>query len=217
MFPPLSDAYGQQSRVASGDMKASQTPDQPVSSQRAPASAPNTEQATTQPELHPALEPLQDLFGTWKGAGHGKYSTIKDFDYAETVSLTPLPGKPFVRMENRSASPEGKPMHMELGFIRCVGGEKAAGEGESKIELIMAQATGQAEVLYGNVTRTEKELRIDAVSRSVTNTDTAKTVDTTERSLVLNLETGILTHSCDMAAVGEELQNHLISHLKKAD
>nr|WP_120492184.1 FABP family protein [Corynebacterium lactis] len=161
------------------------------------------------PSLHPALEPLADLLGTWKGSGHGKYSTIKDFDYLETVSLTPLPGKPFVRMENRSATPEGQPQHMELGFIRSVG--------EGKVEVIMAQATGQAEVLYGTITRTETELRIDAISRSVTNTDTAKTVDETQRSLVLELADGVLTNSFGMAAVGKQMENHLVSRLKRVE
>lgn len=188
-------------------MNAFQSSDQPVSAQS----------ATRNPTIHSALEPLKELFGTWKGAGHGKFSTIEDFDYVETVSLTPLPGKPFIRMENRSATPEGKPMHVELGFIRCVERGDTEHEDECKIELIMAQATGQAEVLYGTVSRTETELRIDAQSRTVANTETAKTVDATQRFLALDLETGILTHSFGMAAVGEEMQNHLVSHLNKVD
>ncbi|ALA67542.1 FABP family protein [Corynebacterium lactis] len=191
-------------------MNVSPNPDQPANSQP-------TIQPATQPATHPALAVLQGFFGTWKGTGHGKYATIKDFDYAETVSLTPLVGKPFVRMENRSATPEGKPMHMELGFIRCVDGEQTAAANECTIEVIMAQATGQAEILYGTVTRTDTELRIDAKSRCVTNTDTAKTVDATERTLVLDLETGILTHSFGMAAVAEKMQNHLVSQLRKVD
>lgn len=189
---------------ATGDKPAAE----PALESAVGAAAESAVESAPKAALHPALEPLADFLGTWKGTGHGRYSTISDFDYQETVSLTPLPGKPFVRMENRSATPAGQPQHMELGFIRSVG--------DGKVEITVAQATGQVEVLYGVVKRTETELRVDAASRSVTNTDTAKTVTETTRSLALDLASGELTHSFGMAAVGQGMQNHLESHLRRA-
>ena len=114
-------------------------------------------------------------------------------------------------------------MHLELGFLRVVSEpERTAEDADTiKVELIMAQATGQAEILYGTVTRVNSEakheLRIDVASDSVHNTETAKTVNETKRSMVFDLDKKTLTHKMGMAAVGKPMQDHLESHLNKQD
>lgn len=221
-------------------MNASPNASKPASAEpasSAPALATASAAATAAGAIHPLVQPLADVLGTWTGQGHGQYSS-QGFDYNETVSLSTRPGKTFIVMENASTTPDGKPMHLELGFLRIVSepekkvsedaSAKAADSADSaedvetiKVELIMAQATGQAEILYGTVTRTNSdtkhELRLEVTSDTVHNTETAKTVNETKRQMIFDLDKKTLTHMFGMAAVGKPMQDHLESHLTKTD
>lgn len=91
--------------------------------------------------LHVNARPFAHLLGTWRGAGKGFYPTINDFEYNETLRISAVPNKPFFRYEQRTTSPDGAPMHQELGYIRFLGGDE--------VEFVLAQPTGQAEALFG--------------------------------------------------------------------
>lgn len=122
-------------------------------------------------DLHANVAPFQRFLGTWSGEGHSFYPTIEDLRYRETLTLTPAPGKPFVRIEQKTASESGLPMHVEVGYLRF--GERG------HVELVLAQPTGQTELLEGTFSAEEGTLALE--SSHVVNSSTAKTVTATKR------------------------------------
>lgn len=150
-------------------------------------------------ELHPACAPLAFLLGTWQGAGMGVYPTIEGFSYAEEVSFTHV-GKPFVAyVQKTKDAGSGLPLHSEAGFLRP--------QPDGRVELVLAQPSGVAEVLEGTVEGRDIQLS----STAVLGTDSAKPVAATERRLWLEGE--VLHSSVAMAAMGLEIQHHVVSEM----
>lgn len=165
--------------------------------------------------LHPLLEPFSGLLGTWSGRGHGTYPTIKPFEYAETTTFTHS-GKPFLSYIQRTSDPvTGIPMHTEMGYWRVVG--------EGRIELVISQAFGAAEICEGSFTIGEpgldksaptsaapgrtNALAINAASTSFVPTSTAKEVTAVERDYLISGKE--LRYDLRMAAVGVPMTHHL--------
>lgn len=154
--------------------------------------------------LHPNLEPLADLVGTWAGPGHGEYPTITAFDYREELTFQDV-GKPFLKYQQLTwAADDGRPMHTEVGFLRVVGGDR--------VEFVLAQPTGQTESAEGTLAVVDGAVVVELAAR-VINTATAKQVDATVRRYRLSGE--VLETSFDMAAVGQPLIRHLTSTLSR--
>lgn len=160
-------------------------------------------------ELHPAVAPWVFLIGTWQGAGRGHYPTIDAFEYRETLTFGAIPGKPFLRYEQRTQSPAGVPMHTECGFFRPVDG--------GRVEFVVAQPTGQTELLEGAAREgADGELVVELGKSQVANSGTAKQVNATERRYVFDAARGRVDVEFGMAAVDQEMQQHLVSALEKA-
>ena len=96
-------------------------------------------------ELHPAVEHLAPLLGTWRGGGRGDYPTIEAFEYTEEVTIGHV-GKPFLAYSQRTKGADGAPLHAESGYLRPAG--------EAGLELLVVHPSGIAEVLVGDVTET---------------------------------------------------------------
>lgn len=134
------------------------------------------------PDLHPDLEALAVLVGTWRGRGHGDYPTIEAFDYLEEVTFGHV-GKPFLSygQRTRSATTDA-PLHTEAGYLR-------PGQGPGTVELVLAQPTGITEVHTGTLThedgRTVLDLRCDAPGL----TPTARPVTVVARRLRISDDT----------------------------
>ena len=79
--------------------------------------------AFTIPEgLHPDLNPLAWMVGTWRGKGRGEYPNIEGFEYAHEVVFN-HDGRPFLNYYSRSwiIDAEGeiiRPAASETGFWR---------------------------------------------------------------------------------------------------
>lgn len=151
--------------------------------------------------LHPDLEPLAFLIGTWSGRGRGSYPTIEPFEYLEEITVEHTGGR-FLRYEQRTRDASGtRPLHTEVGYLRP--GRPGF------VEWVVVQPTGIAEVDEGVVDGTSLRVR----SRVVGLTRTAKRVDSVERLLRADGDT--LTAELLMGAVGEPHQVHLQATLSR--
>ena len=151
------------------------------------------------PSLHPALQPLEFLLGTWRGTGAGKYPGIEPFEYREETTFWHY-GRPVLASAQKTWSPSGAPMHSEMGFWRPA---------PSGIEVVMAHAFGITEILEGTIDGRVVTLR----SRSLVSTPTAKRVEAVARTLEVSGDT--LTYDVGMAFGEHELQPHLRATLER--
>jgi hypothetical protein len=155
------------------------------------------------PPLHPQIEPIAFLLGTWRGEGKGEYPTIQSFAYAEEVRFWHV-GKPFLLYTQRTWTlDDGQLRHSEMGYWRPVG--------EGRLEIVLAHPTGIAEIQEGTVSGG----RIEVGSALIGLTRTAKEVTRVERTF--ELRDGVLAYELRMEAVGQPLQGHLRAELRRQD
>jgi hypothetical protein len=155
------------------------------------------------PPLHEALAPLAFLLGTWRGVGVGGYPTIESFRFGQEVVFAHA-GKPVLSYTSRSWILDGegavvRPGAAESGFWRIT---------EGGLEVVLAHATGFAEIWVGEVTGTRVELSTDVVAR------TASAKEVTGGRRLYGLVEGDLLYAYDLAAVGQPLQSHLSARLR---
>jgi hypothetical protein len=163
-----------------------------------------------EPDLHPDLEPLRFLLGTWEGAGVGGYPTIESFRFGQEVSFSHN-GKPFLIYASRTwllddEGALGRPLGTETGYWRIFRNEDGVGH---RLEVLLAHATGITEIYTGELAFTKVELRTDVVAR----TETAKEYTAGHRLYGMIGED--LGWAYDMAAMGQPLQSHLSAQLKR--
>jgi hypothetical protein len=155
--------------------------------------------------LHPDVEALRPLLGTWAGEGSGSYPTIESFRYHEEISFGHV-GKPFLAYRQATTRLDtGLPAHAEAGYLRGVGGPR--------VELVLAHPTGIAEVDEGDVTASPGRLVLHLASVSMSGTATAKDVTRVERTITV--EADVLRYELAMAAVGQPHQHHLSAELRR--
>ncbi|MCV7063041.1 peroxynitrite isomerase [Mycobacterium shimoidei] len=156
-------------------------------------------------DLHPDLEALAPLLGTWTGRGSGKFPTIEPFEYLEEVVFTHV-GKPFLAYGQKTkAATDGKPLHAETGYLRV--------PQPGHIELVLAHPSGITEIEVGTYEKSDGVIEIDLTASTIGLTPTAKEVTALGRRI--RIDGDELSYSVQMGAVGQPLQNHLAAVLRR--
>lgn len=155
--------------------------------------------------LHPDLNPLAWLVGTWRGKGHGDYPTIEAFDFAQEVVFN-HDGRPFLNYYSRSwiLDNDGeilRPGGSETGFWRI--------KPNNSLEVVMSHNTGISEGWVGHYDGPKIQLVLDRGYSA----PTAKIV--TEGARLYGLVEGELFFAYDMATGEQELQAHIWSSLER--
>ncbi|SPM37417.1 FABP family protein [Mycobacterium rhizamassiliense] len=157
------------------------------------------------PELHPNLDALSPLLGTWAGQGAGKYPTIEPFEYYEEVAFSHV-GKPFlVYAQKTKAVADGRPLHAETGYLRV--------PGPGQVELVLAHPNGISEIGVGSYSVTGDLIEIELAAATIGLTPTAKEVSALGRSF--RIAGDELSYLLRMGAVGQPLQDHLTAVLHR--
>ncbi|GAB2808679.1 heme-binding beta-barrel domain-containing protein [Streptomyces daliensis] len=161
------------------------------------------------PAPHALLAPLAGLLGTWRGHGRGEYPTLAEgFAYAQEMTFR-HDGRPFLHYETRAwlLDADGAPLRpsaRESGWWRL--------QPEGRVEALITQPTGVAEILVGRA----DDGAADLTTHQVALAPTAKEVDTTRRRYTLT-DGDTLDFVHDMAAVGQSLRHHLTARLRRED
>ncbi len=157
------------------------------------------------PDLHPDVEALAPLLGTWTGRGEGKYPTIQTFEYLEEVVFSHV-GKPFlVYTQKTKAVADGRPLHAETGYLRV--------SQPGRVELVLAHPNGITEIDAGTYSVTGGVIEIELSSTAIGLAPTAKEVTGLGRSL--RVEGDQLSYTVRMGAVGQPVQDHLAAVLHR--
>jgi len=156
-------------------------------------------------DLHPDLQALAPLLGTWEGRGSGEYSTIEPFDYVEEIAFSHV-GKPFLAYSQKTKGvADGKPLHAETGYVRV--------PEPGRVELVLAHPSGVTEIEVGSYRVAGDVIDIELATTSIGLTPTAKEVSTLGRSF--RIDGDQLSYSVQMGAVGQPLQHHLAAVLQR--
>ena len=150
-------------------------------------------------DLHPDVEELAPLLGTWTGRGEGKYPTIQPFEYLEEVVFSHV-GKPFlVYAQKTKAVADGRPLHAETGFLRV--------PQPGRVELVLAHPNGITEIDAGSYSVGGDVIEVELSSTAIGLAPTAKEVNELGRSF--RIDGDELSYTLQMGAVGQPLQDHL--------
>jgi THAP domain-containing protein 4 len=153
------------------------------------------------PQLHPMLEPISWLLGTWTGEGSGIYPTIESFRYGEETRFWHS-GKPLLSYLQKTWSlDDGGPLHSESGFWRPQEG--------GGIEVVVAHGFGVVEISEGKI----DEGRIEVTSQTLVSSSSADDVAGIRR--LIELDGDAIAYEIDMSAADQPLQRHLTARLHR--
>lgn len=155
------------------------------------------------------VELLKKLIGTWEGEGICQYPpNVPVTPYLEQLTIRQA-AKPTV-FEYRSSTQHattGNTLHVETGFIRCP-------PNTNLVEMVVSHPFGLAEISEGSVKNGSMELDTSD-GKGIIRVSTTKGNRTTQLVRRYKLVDDCLEFSMDMATNVHDLQNHLVSRLKR--
>lgn len=148
-------------------------------------------------DLHSELLPLAWLLGAWHGNGKVNHPSAEPHDFEQDVAFT-HDGRAFLHYFSQSwvLDQDGErtgPGGIETGFLRAVG--------DGKVELVLAQPEGFAEIWYGEIDGPRLTLATDVVVATTT------ADDYTAGQRMYGLVEGHLMYAIDVAAGGHPMQS----------
>ena len=155
--------------------------------------------------LHPDLNPLAWLVGSWSGKGHGEYPGIKSFQFAQEVSFA-HDGRNFLTYFSRSWIIDEnneivQTASSETGFWRV--------KPDNQLEVLISHSTGLSEGWVGRFDGPKIQLAMDHAYSA----PSAKAIEGGQR--LYGLVDGELFYAYDMAFNGHKLQAHIWSTLPR--
>lgn len=166
-------------------------------------------------ELPEPLIPLAWLIGTWVGVGLGQYPTIEDFRFGQELRFW-TDGRPFLYYQSLSwvldeNGEKVRPGASETGYWRPKG---------DSIEALLTYSTGHTELMIGSNTVTQIHDAVIIGARAEFKTDVAIGTETAKSYVAGERLYGLIGEDLgwtfDMAAVEQEMQNHLSAQLRRA-
>jgi hypothetical protein len=148
--------------------------------------------------LHPDLNPLAWMVGTWRGKGHGDYPGSASFQFAQEVTFS-HDGRPFLTYFSRSWLIDDNNEIIKTSAS------------DNQLEVVLAHSTGISEGWVGRFDGPKIQLVMDQGYAA----PTAKSV--TEGQRLYGLVEGELFFAYDMAYGGKKLQAHIWSTLPRVN
>jgi hypothetical protein len=155
--------------------------------------------------LHPDLNPLAWLVGSWSGKGHGEYPGIESFQFAQEVTFA-HDGRNFLTYFSRSWIIDEnneiiQTASSETGFWRV--------KPDNQLEVLISHSIGLAEGWVGRFDGAKIQLAMDRAYAA----PSAKAIEGGQR--LYGLVDGELFYAYDMAFNGHKLQAHIWSTLPR--
>jgi hypothetical protein len=152
------------------------------------------------PDVHPGLDSLAFLLGSWSGEGEGTYPTTTPFRFREQMRFEHV-GTAFILYAQRSWLDEGAPIHFESGVVRPAG--------SGRVEFALAHPLGLTEISEGTVEGTEIEVTSTSIGRSATGDPVTSLVRR------YRVQDGALRYELDMAMEATPLTFHVRGELRR--
>lgn len=155
--------------------------------------------------MHPALEPIKFLIGTWHSLrAKGHFPEINDFSYDETITFEEI-GQPLLNFKSVSKIGQ-RPMHLESGFLKI-------NPGTSQLSFLVSHNFGICTIEEGRVEGTTVQLESTDIIRA----SSAKEPSVTKlrRSMTLIDENQLEIRTDMSTSRVHELTNHLVVVYRK--